>query len=149
MAHRRWLIPLLFAAVFAMHGFPYIGASGSTHAMAISASSPQAAVTHGAWAVEDHVTPFAAATAVTKPQVAPVARSGAIGMNKHPMGLMGHMWTACLAVLSVALAVLLAAVAVVRVRRWLPSLPRGGVGWASAPLQSPAPDLSALCVLRI
>jgi hypothetical protein len=87
------------------------------------------------------------ATATTS--VAAVAAPVDAGHGGAPHDWAAHLWTACLAVLAVALAVLLALL-VPRLVQLGPPAPRNARtrarGWLTPPRP---PDLSALCLLRI
>ena len=152
MAHRRWLVLLLFAAVFAMHGLQCIGAdatgAGSGHVMTLSPSASGTAFVNDASPAGHAMNAPAEASAVVMLAPLGMATAETVSSGRHPAGLMGHLWTVCLAVLSVGLAVLLATLAITRLRTWLPQLAPGGFARARTHVRLPTPDLFALCVLR-
>ena len=153
MARRRWLVLLLFAAVFAMHGVECIDtgnptAGASHHSMTAAAAASASAHGSGPGFTESFELIVASTPTAALSPAAVSATPGMLDSGGHPMGLMGHLWTVCLAVLSVGLAVLLAARAVVNVRSRRP-LPHGGFPCPRAQIRGRSPDLVALCVLRI
>lgn len=149
---RRWLILLLFAAVFAMHGVQCTGAeataAGSGQAMAMT-DDPSATAVHGASSpVDDSGHVVTAASAAALLGAGETIAMDSAGSPGSPAALMGHLWSVCLAVLSAGLAVALLALTVVGVRAWLPPLLGAAGRRARARVRLPAPDLFALCVLR-
>ena len=150
MTHRRWLLFLLLAGVFAMHGIECTAAggtpAGSGHSVAMDASAPRTTAVIGEASATQHTVYSTASPEVIFP-AGDMAASKAIGSGGHPAAPLGHLWTVCLAVLSIGLAALLAALSV-RIPTWLPPLRRAGPRWARAPARLPGPDLFALCVLR-
>lgn len=151
MTHRRWLLLLLLAGVFAMHGVECTAAggpaAGSGHSISMTAGAPGTAVV-GEASATGHPVHSAASGGTVVFHAADMAASKAIGSGGHLAGLLGHLWTVCLAVLSIGLAALIAALTVLRVPTWLPPLPRACPRWARPHARLPGPELSALCVLR-
>jgi peptidoglycan/LPS O-acetylase OafA/YrhL len=160
MAARLWTALLMLTAVFAMHGVQCTsaadGAGSATttaHVATRAHTGPVAmtALTAGQTrtvpeaASFDDPTPAHAATAT----VAAVAALVDAGHSGAPHDWAAHLWTACLAVLAVALAVLLALL-VPRLVQLGPPAPRSANTRAGRWVTPPLPvDLSALCLLRI
>ncbi|WP_040339477.1 DUF6153 family protein [Candidatus Blastococcus massiliensis] len=129
---------ILLAAVFSMHGIPFLGADSPT--------SETAAPTHVAMA--------AATGTLSVAEIDLFERGDAelLGDQQAPTeshGVAEHLWGACLAILLAGIA-LLAVVTSLR-RRQAPPCARA-TGALSRPQQFLAairpPDLSVLCVLR-
>ncbi len=159
MAARLWTALLMLTAVFAMHGVQCTsaadGAGSATttaHVATRAHTGPVAmtALTAGQTrtvpeaASFDDPTPAHAATAT----VAAVAALVDAGHSGAPHDWAAHLWTACLAVLAVALAVLLALL-VPRLVQMGPPAPRKVTRARRRVTPPRPPDLSALCLLRI
>lgn len=152
VANRRWLVLLLFAAIFAMHGIQCVGAASMTTASghALAASAAVADTPDGLVMQASHIgSAFGALPAAFLVDPEAMVAASSRDMNGHPTGLMDHLWTVCLAVLSAFIAGLLAVLVSRRVRTWLPPLLGGRSAGVRARIPPPCPDLSALCVLRI
>jgi hypothetical protein len=157
MTTRLWTALLMLAAVFAMHGLQCTSAADSTDAAhTASVVTPAAAAAGGSHlyggptaAMADSA-PVAGGHAVADPAAADrVAEMTDAGHGSMPHGWGGHLWTLCLAVLAVGLAVLLAQLAPRLIGLASPALrsARGRArGWLTPPRP---PDLSSLCLLRI
>jgi hypothetical protein len=160
MAARLWTALLMLTAVFAMHGVQCTaaadgaGSAATTAHVATTAHAGSVAMTeltpgHARPAAEaasfDDPMPAHAATATVAAVAAPVDA----GHGGVPHDWAAHLWTACLAVLAVALAVLFALLVPRLVQQGRPG-PRNARtrarGWLTPPRP---PDLSALCLLRI
>ncbi|WP_138733824.1 DUF6153 family protein [Modestobacter excelsi] len=157
MAARLWTALLMLAAVFAMHGVQCAGAADS----ATSAATTVHVVTpaHSGSSAMTALAPGQALPAVGAARaddatsahttVAAAAVPVGAGHGSAPHDWAAHLWTACLAVLAAALAVLLALLVPRLVRLGPPAL-RSPSARASGWLVPPRPpDLSALCLLRI
>ncbi|WP_409329510.1 hypothetical protein [Trujillonella humicola] len=165
MATRAWTALLLLAAVFAMHGLQCT-AAGTDHLaghgaapIAVTLAAPgdggphpgglsSGATSAGLEAHGGHHGSLSDATAMAT-VAAPLVGALTAGHGSAPAGPAGHLWTLCLAVLAVGLAVLLALLL-----PRLQTLPPAA--WARlrthahtglAPLRPP--DLHSLCLLRI
>ncbi|MGY1691870.1 hypothetical protein [Geodermatophilus sp. SYSU D01105] len=165
MAARLWTALLMSTAVFAMHGVQCTSASdgaGSaattahvaitahTGSVALTALTAEQARTVPEAASFDDPMPAHTATATATATVAAVAALVDAGHSGAPHDRAAHLWTACLAVLAVALAVLLALL-VPRLVQLGPPAPRSAntpAGRWGTPPRRP-PDRSALCLLRI
>jgi uncharacterized protein DUF6153 len=157
MAARLWTALLLLTAVFAMHGVQCTSAADgagsaattahvATTAHAGSVAMPartagQARTAAGAASFDD---PMPAHPATAAAVAAPVDA----GHGGAPHDYAAHLWTACLAVLAVALAVLLALL-VPRLVQMGPPAPRKVTRARRRVIPPRPPDLSALCLLRI
>ena len=161
MAARLWTALLMLTAVFAMHGLQCTaaadgaGSAATTAHVATPAHAGSVAMTAvpagqvgpapGAASFDDPMPAHTTATAT----VAAVAALVDAGHSGAPHDWVAHLWTACLAVLAVALAVLLALL-VPRLVQLEPPAPRNASTrarrWGTPPRP---PDLSALCLLRI
>jgi hypothetical protein len=161
MAARLWTALLMLAAVFAMHGMQCTAAADSAGSAATTAhvtttahvgSVAMTALTPGharpapgAVSFDDPTPAHTTATAI----VAAVPALVDAGHSGAPHDWAAHLWTACLAVLAVALAVLLALLVPRLVQMGPPVLRNARTrarGWLTPPRP---PDLSALCLLRI
>jgi hypothetical protein len=161
MAARLWTALLMLTAVFAMHGVQCVGAADSAEPAATTAhvattahggsvemialSPGRAGLAAGTAGVDEPMPAHATPTAT----VAAVAALVDAGHSGAPHDWAAHLWTACLAVLAAALAVLLALLVRRLVQQEPPALrtARGrATGWLIPPRP---PDLSALCLLRI
>jgi hypothetical protein len=159
MAARLWTALLMLTAVFAMHGVQCAGAADSassaattahvltaahSSSFAMSALAPGEALSAvGAARVDDSMS----AHTTTTTTVAAPAFSVDAGHGSAPHDWAAHLWTACLAVLAAALAVLLALLVPRPAQLGPPALRSARAsGWLVPPRP---PDLSALCLLRI
>jgi hypothetical protein len=158
MAARLWTALLMLTAVFAMHGMQCTAAadragSAPTTAHATTAHVGSVAMTALA---PGHARPAPGAASFDDPMpahttatVAAVAALVDAGHSGAPHDWAAHLWTACLAVLAVALAVLLALRGPRLVQMGPPALRKANTrarSWVAPPRP---PDLSALCLLRI
>lgn len=135
---RTWIVVLLAAAVFLMHGIPsMVAGQSSTPTSHVEMSASTGAVDVLA------VAAMPGAESAAAHGEGPAEREG----PSHSMA--SHAWNACLAVLLMGMALLVAAAF-----RRLPPLPPdhrvasrtgGSIGWVRPPRP---PDLAALCLLR-
>ena len=134
LVRRTWIAALL-AAVFLMHGIPSMATGGSAAPTAHAEMAGAAAVAGPSPVDVDH-----------GPEAGPVGQSADPGTPSHTMTT--HLWSACLAVLLMGMALLPAAFA----RKLTPhpvhrvaSQLQDSNPW-TRPLRPP--DLAALCLLR-
>lgn len=150
---RRWFALLLLAAVFGMHGLQCTGvatpaaAGGQTMAAHITSGALAAFAEPTASDVPGAVMSMAAPLVATDVLIGPMDVAAA-GHDGGPVGAMDHLWTVCLAVLSVGLAVVLIAAVAMLLWRWLPTLRSSARRRGHVKPLAQAPDLFALCVLR-
>lgn len=154
MGARLWTALLILAAVFVMHGLQCAAApaagDGSVANPAHIAAAPH--LGPAGTTTPDHLPvapdaggPDGALSGHAGTADAPVDA----GHGGAPHDWAAHLWTACLAVLAAALAVLLALGLPRVVRSGAPTPARGRVHlpvWLTPPRP---PDLSVLCLLRI
>jgi hypothetical protein len=160
MAARLWTALLVLIGVFVMHGAQCTAAADDaghpSPAAHSTAPAPTGTLMHGAAeaatvVAATGIAPIGTVLAATAPDAHPGSGFPAAVADSPPSdshGTAGHLWTVCLAVLTAALAVLLALLRphpgllarlpLTRMRALLRSL-------------TPArpPDLSELCLLRI
>jgi hypothetical protein len=147
MTGRLWTVLLLLAGVLAVHGLQCAadGGHGATHVPAASVVLTTLSTGHADAAPA--VTALVAPASGEHTSATTTATAGDRGTGA-PHESAGHLWTACLAVLAAAFAVLLA-VLLARPAQLL----RQALAHARARLGSLAPprppDLSVLCLLRI
>ncbi|MFD2089990.1 hypothetical protein [Blastococcus deserti] len=148
---RHWWAVLVLGAVFAMHGLQCAGDEPSGTAAGHAVSAPLLAVA-AAVAHPDH---DAAAATARSPAAEPadshrgLADVGAVtGSTSHPTGSLDHLWAACLAILSAALALLGIAALHARRNGTSPAAPPPGGHWPVASHRLRPPDIFTLCVLR-
>ncbi|SDY71870.1 hypothetical protein SAMN05661080_04389 [Modestobacter sp. DSM 44400] len=151
MRNGRWWVLLLLSAVFAMHGVQCLDGDGpatSVHAMSLSTWVPGHS-TASITAEASDVSPVGVAPMnLAGPDLPASGTLDDAAHSGHPAGSMEHLWAVCLAVLSVGLAVWLAARVARPVTTALrPSRP-GRLGRASRARPRRPPDIFALCVLR-
>ena len=133
---RTWIVVLL-AAVLLMHGVPSIATEqGAAPASHVGTSALEGAM---------DLLPVAAASSADEVTAHDEERTDH-GSTSHSMA--SHAWNACLAVLLMGMALLVAAAfrkpASLEDRRVAPRV-RGSIGWVRPPRP---PDLAALCLLR-
>ena len=158
MVARLWTALLMLTAVFAMHGLQCTsaadgaGSAATTAHVATTAHAGPVAMT-ALTAGQARTAPGAASFDNSMPAhpatAAAVAAPVDAGHGGGPHDWAAHRWTACLAVLAVALAVLLSLL-VPRLVQLGPPAPRSANTRAGRWVTPPRPpDLSALCLLRI
>jgi hypothetical protein len=148
MTPPRWWALLLLAAVFGMHGVQCMGADSSMVAPHADASGALPSPMPSAHVMgNDSV---ATAPEFSAENLLPAVPVIAAGMHEHkqPTGLMDHLWTVCLAVLSAGLA----AIALLLLKKRRPSFPAlsrpRGHRWLTGLDPPRPPDIYSLCVLR-
>lgn len=148
MGLRRWSVLLALAAVFWMHGVQCLAGD-------VGASAAATDVATSGHPAAGHAPPGDAAPAVDARPGAGVHEPAVVDVPTTPPhdgahdGLPSHLGSACLAVLSVALAALTAVLLGVPVAsQILPPGSRRPPRWSSVPGVRPPPDLFALCVQR-
>jgi hypothetical protein len=145
MAKRTWWIVVVLAAVFAMHGLQCMDGN----ALGPTASSTSSHHGVGAVMVPDsgHPTTASPTTPDHPALAAALLAADPAGGHGHPTDLMGHLWSVCLAVLSVALAVRLVLLVASATRTAGPDGHPVGHGAVRSTGFRP-PDIFTLCVLR-
>ena len=151
LSRRLWALTLL-AAVFVMHGVPFLGGAGD-HGGAlihqeVQGRSGTADLMSGLSMSPGSVLAASPVMAAAAEQLTVLADDGGAGAPDDGMG--SHLWAACLAVLLIGV-VLLGAGVLARTRAASPfdGVRAAGLRLGQRALVERPPDLSALCLLRI